>query len=499
MTSQRTVMQSAVAAGLAALVAFAWAVTFEFVYDDRWTVVHNRWLDAPLRTLLSAALNGSAHAQGIPDATRPSAIVSFWIDRRLFGLSPAGHHAHSVVLYVFSSAAAAFAAHSLLRDARAALVAGLFFALAPVHAEAVSAVNYREDLIAGLGLLVPLAWLFRESTAKDTLPEGLGVSLVWLWGLLGKESAAVLPALVGVIALLRSADRAWLEARERTLWLLLAAGVLWVNWRLAIAIGDDGIPRAAPSAAATRFFDTARFALRAVTAALFPLRPSPEHPGLEPTSPWWGAGLMSLLGFMALLTRRPATRGAALGLWLALLAPLGASPLVGPVNAWADRYVFVGVLGGGIFYGNLLTRAAGHLPRRAVVSMGTVLLLAATAACISAASVWATERRLWSYAVTRAPTSARAWAALARVERLDGNLDEADRLLDRALAANPRDPAARVTRVYNLLARGDLPAARAAIVQAEKVGARAHPGLARARRCAALDAEDAKRCIREGY
>jgi hypothetical protein len=122
----------------------------------------------------------------------------------------------------------------------------------------------------------------------------------------------------------------------------------------------------------------------------------------------------------------------------------------------------------------------------------------AIVACMSSARVWADDRALWTYAVTRAPASARAWAALSRVERLSGNLDAADRLVEHALSIKPGHVPSHVTRVYNLLARGDVEAARAEIARVEQLGGAAHPGIRRARACAAGGAEEAKRCIRGG-
>jgi uncharacterized protein HemY len=81
------------------------------------------------------------------------------------------------------------------------------------------------------------------------------------------------------------------------------------------------------------------------------------------------------------------------------------------------------------------------------------------------------------------------------VERRAGNLNEADRLIARALVLDPRHLPSHVTRTYNLLARGEVVAARAEIVAIERVGGSPPHGLARARSCAAGTADEAKRCV----
>lgn len=491
----------AVLAGLVAIagvVAFSPSLRFGFVYDDHWTIEQNRWLDESLGSVLSALLDGSANARGMPDATRPAMVVSLWLDHHLFGSGPFGYHLHSLLLYGAACGVATLAAFSLLGELIPAALAGAFFALAPVHAEVVSAVNYREDLICAIGLLLPIAWLFRPTTTKDSVRAGLLVAAVSLWGLCGKESSVFLLPLVAALALLRGADSLWVEARERTLWFIGASGLLWSNWRLSLAVGNDGIPRAPYTAPWTRGCDTARFLCRTVQAAFVPIRPSPEYENVGSASPLWLFGLAGIVVTFALLARRRSSRPLAAGLALVIVAPLGASPIFRPINPWADRYAFVGVLGAGMVFGWLAVRSMGMLPVRLRRPLGGIAGVAALLACVSSASVWHDDRALWTYAVVRAPASARAWAALSRVERLSGNLDAADRLVERALSIKPGHVPSHVTRVYNLLARGDVAAARAEIARVEQLGGAAHPGIRRARACAAGDAEEAKRCIRGG-
>src|SRR5204862_244474 len=78
--------------------AFARSVRFGFVYDDHWTV-EGHGLDAPLGRLLWLLARGGAHAASVPDATRPTMVVSVWVARALFGNTPLGQHVESVVLY----------------------------------------------------------------------------------------------------------------------------------------------------------------------------------------------------------------------------------------------------------------------------------------------------------------------------------------------------------------------------------------------------------------
>ena len=180
------------------------------------------------------------------------------------------------------------------------------------------------------------------------------------------------------------------------------------------------------------------------------------------------------------------TRPAAAGLSVRRhSASIFASPLLGPINPWADRYVFVSVLGGALVWGVIGSRKSrGALPRVARAPLLVVACAAAALVCTRSERVWANERAVWTAAVARAPMSPRAWAALSRVERLDGNLALADRDVARALELEPGYAPAHVTRAYDLLAHGDVEAARREIARLDRFGQGQQPALARARFCA---------------
>jgi hypothetical protein len=79
------------------------------------------------------------------------------------------------------------------------------------------------------------------------------------------------------------------------------------------------------------------------------------------------------------------------------------------------------------------------------------------------------------------------------VLRLRGRLSDADDADARALALDPSYAPAKLTHVYNLLARGELDEARAELSALDDEDHLA--GLRHARECAALEQEAARACI----
>ena len=81
---------------------------------------------------------------------RPVQALTYLLDYHLWGLTPAGFHLTSVLLHAGTAMLLYRLGGSLLRDARAALVAALLFAVHPIHTEAVTYIAGRSDPLAAL-------------------------------------------------------------------------------------------------------------------------------------------------------------------------------------------------------------------------------------------------------------------------------------------------------------------------------------------------------------
>lgn len=485
------------------LVCFAPVPGFGFAYDDQWTIVQNRALARPLSYLLQASLFGRAASRGIADSTRPAMVASTWIDHRLFGLHAAGYHVHSLILYALVCALAALALLALTRRPAIAVGGGAFFAVAPVHAEVVAAVNYREDLISGLGVLWLLVLLFSARNRRETTGDALVAAAIWLVALFAKESAVTLAALVAGVLAVRRPDAAWYSGRRKTLVALAVVVALWSMWRVSLRLhGVDDVPLAPRHALPAVLLATARYEVQALASSLAPFAWSPEYDAQGPATAIWIVPLSAALLALWLLARRRGTRPLALGLAVALIAPLSTSPIVGPANERADRYVFLAVLGGALVWGWLYDRAlealrarSGLRPRR----VGGALLVPLTVPLVLAAQpathAWRDDLALWSVASERAPGSFRSWVGLSRALRLQGDLDGAEAAVERAIALDPRSLSAHVTRAYVRLARGDVQGARSDIRSVRDLGGKHQKGLRRAEHCADLAPAEASRCI----
>jgi len=484
---------SLLVAGLA-VVAFSPALTFGWVYDDAWTIVENEWLGRSLPELFGLLASGEALAKHVPDATRPAMVLSLWLDRRLFGLSPVGHHLTSLAIYGATAFLATRLAFRLSGRTAVAAVAGAFFALAPLHAEPVAAVNYREDLLSAFGVL--LAWLFVVDRGRDDGPaRALGAGAGLALALFAKESSVVFVPLVAATVLLVPRLGPVVLRRKRTLLALGVAFAIWALWRVPLFMQGDDIPVAPARGAFQMLLRSARYEVQAVRHGVLPFSWSPDY-FRQPDA---GAGALVTLAVIVwgiwILKSARGTATPALAGAVALLAPLGSSPLVGPSNEFADRYFLLGVLGGGLLWGffvdRLVTTRGFRVPRASAL----VVCLPMAVPAWFATRIWRDERSLWTAAVERSPGSPRAHAGLSRVERASGDLRAAERAVDRALTLDPRYAPALMVRIYNELHEGKVDDARRHLAELPGLGAGDARGLKRARRCASLEAEQARACI----
>ena len=137
------------------------------------------------------------------DELRPAFALSFKLGLLVHGADPRGFHLTNILLHALCAALV----WALLRTAApaaraAALLAGLLFAVAPVHSEAVSWVTGKVDLLPTTFYLATL-WLFVRFRARSQRKDLALAGLVFVVGLFTKEILITLPVLLVAYDLLR--------------------------------------------------------------------------------------------------------------------------------------------------------------------------------------------------------------------------------------------------------------------------------------------------------
>ncbi|XP_048357179.1 protein O-mannosyl-transferase TMTC1 isoform X1 [Sphaerodactylus townsendi] len=130
----------------------------EFVHDDVWAILNNP--DVRPGAPLAAAFRNDFWGKGMADNTshksyRPLCILTFKLNILLAGMNPFCFHAVNVVLHCLVTLLLMHTCDkAVFKDSRLAFVTALFFAVHPIHTEAVTGIVGRADVLACLLFLL---------------------------------------------------------------------------------------------------------------------------------------------------------------------------------------------------------------------------------------------------------------------------------------------------------------------------------------------------------
>lgn len=221
------------AAAAAALGCIAYATTLwgTFIYDDASTILGDWRVTQPpyWRLLLT-----EAYARSAPDQLwRPLVSFSFAIQHYLHGSISWPYHLVNVLLHAGVCAAIVLLG-SKLAGLRAAWIAGILFAVHPIHVEAVAGLVGRAELGCALFTLIGL-WLFLHTPSGGRVA---GLCGCFILAMLCKEQGMLFPLLLLALLPVRGIYPKASSARRHDLYLvalflLIGNGYyIWREWHI---------------------------------------------------------------------------------------------------------------------------------------------------------------------------------------------------------------------------------------------------------------------------
>lgn len=427
-----------------AIAASATTLRNGFVYDDVPVITE----DARIRSFSLGLLAVPYWDGEVRDRIyRPLTTLSFAVDWKTGGGSPVTFHLTNVLLHaVVCLLVLALASRWLAGPA--ALVAALWFAVHPVHVEAVAGVVGRSELLAAAGYLVALlAWLSEGDAARTSPGGGRRASLAILVlagaavGYGGKEHALTLPATLLLAGWWRARSRGERFGpafrRQAVTWcavLVLALGYLAARSAVvgtalgggntAAGLGDLGaVGRAMVMAPATLVW---------VRLLLWPVRLSADYSpdAFVPSAALTlahvaAAALLVGAGLTAWSLRRRAPAVMAGMAWFVVTASVAANIVVPTGVLLAERVLYLPSVGAalvaGAVWGLLAEWATGRGASRALWPATALALALLAARTMTRNPVWRDADRFYAALVHDAPDSYRShWARGARAfERRD--------------------------------------------------------------------------------
>ena len=428
-----------------------------FVYDDDTQVVLNPYVRS-FRYLKQVFTTNVWSFRGVGSITnyyRPMMTLGYLVCYRLFGMRAYGFHLVSLLLHVIIVCLVFVLAERLTRDRPAAFVAGVFFALHPIHTESVAWIAAVTDLeltffyLLTFGLFLAMA---RPGGGRSE-PMLAGMAGAFLLALLSKEQAMTLPALATVYEHCYRADRSATSASQKLarygpLWLLGLAYVLFrIHFFGALAPHESFIHLTSMQIALSAIALIGQY----VGKLLWPVQLCAFYVFHASKSLFdFGvlAGLLVLLALAALFlvfwrSRDSNIRFASFGIvwFFATLAPV-LNPRWLVANVFTERYLYLPSVGVawvvGLGASRLWSRAASRPARRsALVLAGVALCVLCAFRIVTRNRDWNNDIVLYSRTLEHSPDAYLILNNLGTVYWQQGDLDNAESAWRRVLAVNP--------------------------------------------------------------
>ncbi len=442
--------QAALLAGVLATLVAAPSIRNEFVADDQWVVANRQALEHP--TSVGAVLKEPYWPASFGGVMwRPAVIASFAVDYRVSS-SPHWFHAINVLWVAIATALFTLLARDLAGPV-VGLIAGLLFAVHPVHVEAVANVVGRAELMAAAGYAAALLSAIRAERRRAYL---VGVALGAGFAIASKEIAVTLPAAAILVYFarnhhVRGAWRPVLAATVPILMYFVLHGLVGIRtfYGGGLAVGLEH------RALVERTWAMVRLSLEWWRLFLFPAHLSADYSPGELTvstglTVWHVVGLLAWtgLGFIAWRTRRTIS-GIAIGLaWVVITISPIANVVMPTEFLIAERTLYLSSFGVVLALASAAMALQSLQLRTALVAIAVV---AGAARSLARVPAWHDDETHYQALKQEAPRSYRTLWLEGRDEFAAGRMASGERYFLTAIALAPELTGPRVELAQNYL------------------------------------------------
>lgn len=394
---------------------------------------------------------------------RPLLILSFALDSRIWNSRPFGYHLTNLGLFLLLVAFLFIGATELGARPAVAFLAVLFWAAQPALSESVSWISGRHDLLLGLFLAASMFTLARGARRRGAARRAwlaLGLT-AYLFALLSKEPAVVLPA---VLAVAFSDVRHFSAGGHRRLGVLalwFAMALVYLAFRKAVVAQGNLVGGTAGVAA---FLQTTPYAALKYLGYFFYLPHMTSHYVQSPVlaftlRQFWTPALIHLALILAAVTVRRRFPGLLTGLATFYAFLLPSLVIIANDPKYAHRFLFLSSLGLISGLAALLVRIR---PRLSNAGQHLIVAGALLVSTVNAARVYLrnpdykSDETFFQSIVRDVPGSPVGYCGLADAYLHQGRPDLAYPLYQAALRRQPDYMKARNNLVFLLLRTGRL-------------------------------------------
>src|SRR3989338_5720489 len=166
-------------------------------FDDEELIYKNSYIQNLSYLPKYFTQNMTAGAGKISNMYRPLLLLSLAFDYRLWKLNPAGYHLTSIMLHFFNGLLVYLVLQKLFNNKFISFFTSLLFIIHPVQTEAVAYASGRTDPLYAIFLLGSLLCALSYFTRRRfNIFLFTGSVILFIFSLLSKESAVILPLLI---------------------------------------------------------------------------------------------------------------------------------------------------------------------------------------------------------------------------------------------------------------------------------------------------------------
>lgn len=406
-----------------------------FVLDDEIIIVKNS-LTLNLGNIRTVLFSPDLIKPYYRPLNRATYLLDYWI----FGMSPIWFHAVNIFIHLLSVILLYRIGTRVLQNRSAAFIAALLFAIHPANTEAVNFISARNTLIS---LFFCLASFLAFMQAKERgIRWPLLSSLLFFCGLLSKETAFMLIALIALYVLLPLPGATSEKGRMNLLSVLpylfftivyFVMRVYSLHGMMGISISDAGL--------LSRLARNYHIIPQYIALLVYPTDLTVCHnvPGGGLFNPPWFFPVWVALLVTIWLIIRSRNKAALFGLAWCAINYLPISNIVPiPSEPMTERFLYLPAVGFFLVVGAGLTRLFNlERARRPVWTIIAVIAIALSTVTVYRNLDWRDGYSLFASAVRNNPASSEAHYNLGTTMREKENLSAARQEWETALKLNP--------------------------------------------------------------
>lgn len=430
---------------LAAFLVYANSLQGEFVWDDRTLFIEygHIWRWENIGQLLT--IQDNLFRYNDTGFYRPLVNLTFLLDNWFWGLNPTGYHLTNIILHILATLLVHGIAKQIAADKVIGFLTGLFFALHPIHTEAVAWINGRNNLVS---IVFYLAAFYCYLLASSRLIWRYRVMTFFFLAcsIFSKEYAVTFPLVIFLHEISRIDRFAQFPAflKKITPWWLGCLVVFIVYW------GTRALVLSGPS---TLDFQWEQLPQRLLTLPqilisyfkllIFPVNLTPYHT-IDQATRIFDFGFLIPFGLICFLTviwvwsfRKSKLFFFALSwIWVTLLPVINLVPIPFAASLISERHLYLPSVGFCLLLAALVNMMRQHQAIHFNLKTGIlglmIIILAGSYAwgTVKRNRVWQTDQALWKATTATSPTDFRARCnlaiAYARNNRWQDALPEAE-------------------------------------------------------------------------